>query len=439
MGNRFQNSRDRGAASIQLLVIMVPVLFAMMGFALDLGRLYLVRGELHQAASAMALAAASQLIGTSASLDNATAAANRMLDDTNQTANKYNFGSLVAGSSAGPLTSTLDPAFFSTFTDAAAAAGNGADGTAAQFAQINITADAPLLFWSLLPGGQSRKTSIAARAVAGISAPLCTACGIEPLAVAALDAADTVNFGFGDPSAGQLYTFAFECVGNGMIQPLPGTSTVVRYGLLNRYDTSNALDESQQLYRAGAGGTLASASPNPTGSAVPLACMAINDSAETIWPSSSPNMCAAGVPIAAAEALCGLYSRFDAGLPGVCSNVTAVADLAATFAADTDISTGPADLYSAYTGNGRRVVTLPIVNVLPTDLVTTMTVLGFRQFLLETNMDGTFLDPGDAAGRFIVQYIGNPAPVKQGWFDDRFQLGCPLGGFSGPGKVVLHQ
>src|ERR1051326_2504308 len=269
---------------------MVPVLFAMMGFALDLGRLYLVRGELHQAASAMALAAASQLIGTSASLDNATAAANRMLDDTNQTANKYNFGSLVAGSSAGPLTSTLDPAFFSTFTDAAAAAGNGADGTAAQFAQINITADAPLLFWSLLPGGQSRKTSIAARAVAGISAPLCTACGIEPLAVAALDAADTVNFGFGDPSAGQLYTFAFECVGNGMIQPLPGTSTVVRYGLLNRYDTSNALDESQQLYRAGAGGTLASASPNPTGSAVPLACLAIDDSAETIWPSSSPNM-----------------------------------------------------------------------------------------------------------------------------------------------------
>jgi Flp pilus assembly protein TadG len=419
---------------------MVPVLFAMMGFALDLGRLYLVRGELHQAASAMALAAASQLIGTSASLDNATAAANRMLDDTNQTANKYNFGSLVAGNSPGPLTSTLEPAFFATYTDAAAAAGNGADGGTAQFAQINITAQAPLLFWSLLPGGESRKTTIAARAVAGVSAPLCTACGIEPFAVAALEAADTANFGFGDPTAGLTYTFAFECTGNATIPALPGTSTVVRYGLLNRYDTGNALDESQQLYRAGAGGTIVSSSPNPTGSTVPLACMAINDAAETIWASSSPNACGNSVPVAAWEALCGLYSRFDASLPGVCSaNVTAVGDLAATFAADTDITTGPADLYSAYTGNGRRVVTLPIVNVLATNTATTMTILGFRQFLLETNLDGTLLDPGDTAGRFIAQYVGSPAPVRQGWFDDRFLLGCPLGGFSGPGKVVLHQ
>src|SRR5688572_2995178 len=185
--------------SIQLLVIMVPVLFAMMGFALDLGRLYLVRGELHQAASAMAIAAAGQLIGTAASLDNATAAANRMLDDTNGFANKFNFGSLISGNEAGALTSTLNPAFFSTFVDASAAAGNAADGTTAQFAQVNITAEAPLLFWSLLPGGESRKTTIAARAVAGMSAPLCVACGTEPFAVAAIDAADTVNFGFGDP------------------------------------------------------------------------------------------------------------------------------------------------------------------------------------------------------------------------------------------------
>ena len=61
-----------------------PVLFGLMGFALDLGRLYLIRGELNQAANAMAIAAASQLIGTSTSTDNATAAANQSLDDTNQ-------------------------------------------------------------------------------------------------------------------------------------------------------------------------------------------------------------------------------------------------------------------------------------------------------------------------------------------------------------------
>src|SRR5690348_17892366 len=39
-----------GAMSIQLLVILVPVLFGMMGFAIDLGRLYLIRAELNQAA-----------------------------------------------------------------------------------------------------------------------------------------------------------------------------------------------------------------------------------------------------------------------------------------------------------------------------------------------------------------------------------------------------
>ena len=141
------------------------------------------------------------------------------------------------------------------------------------------------------------------------------------------------------------------------------------------------------------------------------------------------------------EALCGLYSRFDnANPPGVCStNVTGFTELAISNAADTDIVTGPADLYSVYTGNGRRVVTLPIVSALAQDVVSTMTILGFRQFFLEPNQDGTFLNPSDNFGRFIVQYIGNPAPVRQGWFDDRFGLACPVGSYSGPGKVVLHQ
>ena len=62
--------------------MLVPVFFGLMGFALDLGRLYLIRGELNQAASAMALAAASQLIGTAAATDTATNIANQLLDDS---------------------------------------------------------------------------------------------------------------------------------------------------------------------------------------------------------------------------------------------------------------------------------------------------------------------------------------------------------------------
>src|SRR5262249_50240836 len=160
---------------------------------------------LNQAASAMALAAASQLIGTASSTDNATAAANQSIDDTASRGNKYNFGALPINQSNGNLTSTVNPpGFFSTVADAASGVANKADGTTAHHVLINITADAPLLFWSLLPGGQSRKTPVAAQALAGISAPLCTACGIEPFAVAAPDATDTVNFGFGDPGAGQI-------------------------------------------------------------------------------------------------------------------------------------------------------------------------------------------------------------------------------------------
>ena len=436
--------------SLQLLVVMVPVLLGMMGFAIDLGRLYLIRGELNQAANAMALAAATQLVGTSASLDNATAAAQQSLDNTNNLANKYNFGSLVIGQTTGNLTSTVnDPAFFATVADATGASGSTgtqADGTTARHVAISLTADAPLLLWSVLPVGKSRKTPIAGQAIAGISAPLCTACGIEPLAIAALDSTDTVNFGFGDPTAGNLYTFAFECTRTSTITGPPTlTGPVVQYVIINRYDTANAtLDETQQLYKDTAQGLVASSDPNPTGSPVPLACAGINDASETMWASAVPSPCSAVVAPSGSvsEAICGLYSRFDnSAPPAVCSTfVTDFAGLSALYPPDTDIVTGEADLYtSTYTGNRRRIITIPIVDVLATSSTATMTVLGFRQFFLEPNPDGSYPNPSDPYSRFVVQYIGSPAPVQQGWFDDHFGLGCSVPVASGPGKVVLHQ
>jgi Flp pilus assembly protein TadG len=434
--------------SLQLLVIMVPVLFGMMGFAIDLGRLYLIRGELNQAANAMALAAAAQLIGTSASLDNATAVARQSLDDTNHLGNKYNFGSLVIGQTTGNLVSTVnDPAYFVTVADATGSStGTGAQagGATARHVQIGLTADAPLLFWSLLSAGQSRKTPIAGQAVAGISAPLCIACGIEPFAVAAINAADTVNFGFGDPTADNLYTFVFQCIiVSGTSGPAALAGTVVQYFLINRYDANNAvLDETQQLYKDGANGLVASLDPNPTGSPVPLACAGINDSSETLWPGTAPGAClTAALNTSVTAALCGLYSRFDntAPPPACTTAVTDFAGLSAAYQPDTDVVTGLVDPYTSYTGNKRRIITVPIVNASATTAAGAMTVVGFRQFFLEPNPDGSFLNPADPNGRFVVQYIGSPAPVQQGWFDDHFGLGCPVPVASGPGKVVLHQ
>ena len=188
----------RGTTSLQLLVIMVPVIFGFMGFAFDLGRLYLIRGELNQAATAMALAGAAKLIGTADATDRATEAANVPIDDATGHGAKYNFGAALVGQSTGMLTSEVpQPAFFTTAAGATGDPGSSldqADGTTARYVQVNLTADAPLLFWSLLSLGQARVTPIAARAVAGLSAPVCTACGIEPFAIAALNAEDTDRF-----------------------------------------------------------------------------------------------------------------------------------------------------------------------------------------------------------------------------------------------------
>ena len=420
--------------TLQLAVIMVPVLFGMMGFAIDLGRLYLIRGELNQAANAMALAAAAQLVGTSASLDNATAAAQQTLDNTNHLANKYNFGSLVIDPS------TIAPAYFATVADATGSSGTPADGTTARHVQVGVTVDAPLLLWSMLPVGKSRKTTVASQAVAGISAPLCTACGIEPFAIAALDSTDPVNFGFGAPTAGTLYTFGFECIPapggpSPIVAPPTLTGAVLQYALINRYDTANTtLNETQQLYKDGAQGLVASPNPNPTGSPIPLACAGIGNSpSEMMWASAVPGACATIIAPSASvsEALCGLYSRLDnTSLPAACSTF---ADLSAAYLPDTDLLTGEA--YTSYIGNRRRIITVPIMEALVTNTVGSMTVLGFRQFLLEPG----FLNPADTYGRFVAQYIGSPAPVQQGWFDDHFKLGCPVPVANGPGKVVLHR
>jgi Flp pilus assembly protein TadG len=444
VGQALSPANKRGSMSIQLAVILVPVVFGLMGFALDLGRLYLVRGELHQAAAAAAIAAANQLIGTTTSLDHAGAVATQAI-----ALNKYNFGSLTLGQDVGNLTSTIsDPAYFSTVAGALGTDPNGAsaDGTTARHVQISVTADAPLLFWSLLSLGASRKTPIAAQVLAGVSAPLCTACGIEPFAIPAKDVTDLVNFGLGAPADDVHYTFYYNCVGTAPAF-LPNSGQSSAYTIINRYDAASTTvpDETDQLFRIGASGLMSSTTPNPTGSPIPLGCAGIGDPLEAVWNSPSfsavPALCTAALSPVALAALCGLYTRFDNQTqPAACTTgVTDYSALQPAFPPDTDIVTGQGDIYAAYSGNGRRVITVPVVDALAPNTATPMTVLGFRQFLVQPNPDGTFFNPSDSNGRFVATYIGSPMPVKQGYIDDRFGQSCPAPVTSGPGKVVLHQ
>src|SRR4051812_28908907 len=104
--------------SIQLLVILVPVIFGLMGFAIDLGRLWLIRGELNQAAGAMALAAASRVTGGVAT-ESMYSAATEALNTA--TGNKYNFGSTAIA---------FDPGMLTCFSSVTAAAANDQSATA---------------------------------------------------------------------------------------------------------------------------------------------------------------------------------------------------------------------------------------------------------------------------------------------------------------------
>jgi len=419
--------------SIQLLVILVPVIFGLMGFAIDLGRLYLIRGELNQAANAMALAAAAQLAGQTASAsDNMTNAANLALNETN--GNRYNFGGTVIPSGAVTCFSTLADAQTNNqgaTTDCATAP--------PLYVQATISVPAPLLFWSLLPGGETRSTTVASYAVAGMSAPLCTGCGVTPFAIQALDStgADQTDWGF---VPGSLYTLYYSC--GGTAPAAVGGVAAVPYVILNRVDPNG--DESDQMFRQGAQGLTGStvSTPNACTSnpATPISCVNIGD-IESIPANAVPAACtAAAPPIDVTNALCGLYMRLDASPPGACqTNITDYGTFSPLYAQDSDITylTDP----TAYAGNGRRIITVPLVNGLPTDTscAAGMTVVAFRQFLVEPNADGSPFSPLDQNGRFVAMYIGSVSPVAQGWFDTRYAPACRNWLTSGPGKVVLHQ
>ena len=275
------------------------------------------------------------------------------------------------------------------------------------FVQASISVQAPLLFWSLLPGGESRTTTVASSAVAGISAPLCTGCGIVPVAVQAPDQTEPIDWGF---VPGGLYTFYYSCTGT-----TPGSiaGTPIPYVILNRVDAD--LDESNQMFRQGAQGL--------TGSTI-----------------QTPNTCATSSPSAPASCVEHRRHRIDSGQrqrdTGPVRGRLAASgrDESAVRTADTPehrcasalpdqrhgfrrrsrpiTSPTPFPGYiddpTAYTGNGRRILTVAVVNALASDMTcaAAMTVLGFRQFLLEPASDGSF-DPTDGNGRFAALYLGS--------------------------------
>jgi hypothetical protein len=434
----------RGAASVHILVILIPVIFGLIGFAVDLGQLYMSRGELKNAANARALAAASQLTGTEAAVENANSAATLPVENVSGYGNRYMFGGFPIGETSGSFASeAVEPEYYENVADATGTSevtgASGAGGTTARHVRVVLRGEAPITFWSFLSLAQERKVNLAAVAVAGISAPLCTACGIEPMAVAALNLEDTVHFGF---TPGSIYTFGYQCTGGGAQPPLAGTVQRIPYLLLDHYNQGAQvfIDESTQLYRIGLQGL-----PGlpPTTENRRLACVTINDPTPSLlWgtaagsTNANPLACNQNrVNPGVTNHLCGLAARLSAEIPEACATIPEIDSLAPGYPVDTDIAL--LDDYTAYTGNFRRIITVPVVETLTTS-TDGMVVLGFRQFLLEpTTEESASINVSDSNGRFAALYIGTdarpaPVPLKQGTFQ-----GCSVA--AGPGKVVLHQ
>ena len=426
--NRIRNRR-RGATTLQMLVILIPVLFGLMGFAVDLGRLYMVRAELKTAADNMALAAAQQLIGTGDADERATAAIETARSSANAVQNRYDYGGSVPGESNGNLTSSVASTFSGDLATAVGGDSTAVSITQNRFATVTITADAPLTFFRFLALGVEGRTQIQTRAVAGLSAPLCTTCGTEPIVATALNADDTEDFGFVKDTR---YTLGYVCTGPNQPQPLAGGTQRVPFLLLDRFTNAPTGTPEGAATRAGAGSL-----PTTFGPALSCIRATFLSATDTDALFVQPQACAAPANVAQLSStvrpfVCGLSSRIvDGGADG-CETAD-VPGNAPGFAADTFLDA--IDAYADYTGNTRRVINVVIVRDSIAGAPTTVEVLGFRQFLLDPN-----LLPSDQNVRFNAIYMGYPMPLRNGSIStaaDDAGNACAI--TTGPGKVVLHQ
>jgi hypothetical protein len=402
--------------------------------------MYLIQGELQTAADAAALAAATQLVGTQSSSEHSNDQITASFDTTTGNDNRFNLRLNQISSSGGTgLVTTQATDYFSTLVDALANVNGGqtggidwGSGLYPKYVRVQITAQAPVLFLPIFNRNFNSRPTVTAKAVAGISAPICSACGIDGLAVADLSSgSDPANFGFIPGNFYTLYLLRAQRNNGAATPPAPiDGSQLAAYVVLNHTPNGQqGLDADATLYELAAGGL--SNSP-----ALDIPGVVTVGSTETLYTVGSSLTVGADI-------LCGLNVRFAVD-PSLTPNCAAVdggefPSLSPLFAADTDpagagsyaAGTGLQDFASEYDGNTRRVLTVTIV-----DSTTTLNVLNFRQFLIEpappsaTITQG--LDTTLVTGAFRAQYLGAPVPVRCGG----------IGGLctvtSGVGRTVLH-
>jgi len=418
--------------------------------ATDFGRLYLIQGELQTAAEAAALAAATRLFGTGTATETANAQVTATFDSTTDNDNRFNLRiSPISSNGGSELLTTIQQDYFTALTDAQSNVNGGQTGRVdwlggsqtsmayPKYVRVQITAETPVMFAPLLTGQATRPT-VTVSAIAGVSAPICSACGIEGLAIADQSGGeDPRDFGL---IPGGFYTLFLvrtqRTAGAVTPAPIAPTTVSIPYVVLNHTPGGQAeLDVDGSLFEFGAAGL-------STASGLTIPGIVTIDSTETAYTVEGTNT-------AGQDVLCGLNTRF--GVDPSSNNCNTIAGgqfpaLSTLYPADADIGAGTfangdglQDFATEYhagleTEDGllRRVITVAVV-----DAADTLTVLNFRQFLIEaspvTATVTTGLNTGLITGAFRAQYIGAAVPVRCGGIGGM----CRVTTF-GIGRTVLH-
>jgi len=432
--------KQLGAATVYFLLFTL-VAFGLLAFATDFGRLYSIQGDLQAAADAAALSAAARLVGMADATVEAGDQITATFDPTNGNDNRFNLRQNAIGSGGSGLVTTQTVDYFSTVLDALSNTNGGQTGgidwpTGAypKYVRVQITAQAPVLFLSLFHRESSSLPTVSAKAVAGVSAPVCTACGIEGLAVVDQSGgADAVNYGFLPGMFYTLYLTPNQRNGPLTQAPLADTqSPSVQYVLLNHIPNGpQDLDLDSTLFEMGAGGISSSPTVTPSGNVVA-------GTTETAYPSLRGSTSAT----VGQDILCGLNARFgvEPSLTPNCGTIDSgqFAALSPLFGADRDPGAGTyadapglEDFATEYSGSLQRILTVAVI-----DATDSLNVLNFRQFLIEMSPAGGTLTQGLnttlMTGAFRSQYIGSPVPLRCGI------VGGLCGIRSGVGRTVLH-
>jgi hypothetical protein len=425
----------RGQATVWVMVLLTGMILGCAAMAVDLGRMYTIQGEIKTIADASAMAAATRMIGTTNSTINALVTGLAPLDPTTGNDNRFNLhANSIIGST--DLAVTFNQDYYNLLADAQSGSNGGQIGGLAHYVRVDVNVESPAIFLVFLSPTLTSLPQVHASAIAGIGGPLCSVSGSDDIAVTAADSSDTQNYGF---VPGGYYTMYLTCSQEAVaaaacivaVRTLPlltGTTATLEYTILNHTANGTATDIPGTLFEIGA--TPDNPAGNSTAGTTGTIAVGATDAPMAI---QTPGTAAVA---AGRDFLCGMNVRFGDPVDpttNVCNNITNVATLAAAYPADAD--TAPAagtlqDYQNDYQGNGRRVITVAVV-----DAAATLNVLNFRQFLIEADSSGPGLIVTGAQatrGEMRAQYIGTPVPVRLG------STAGSCGITTGVGRLVLY-